>query len=256
MIFQLDESDFVSRIRLTTDFKGMLPDATPVDMKNFLLKDVFKVYPDLINKWYSQDCSDYWTITNDTLTFYVKIDKNKNRYPVDEAYYMEKPVEAIDLVVSCYSIFKSMKNEPIKLLNDPIFFLDSVNVSRFDIQKLDPKSVSFINVYKDSHAIKLMGPFGKDGVIYITTKKYAMEKYWQFLSSRSQEYLKVVPSPGSDSDIVYIINNKVFKKDTESNLFSIDAATFIDLKVISQKELHKQFKVKGKKAGIVIRTTN
>jgi len=87
MIFQKDQnSDYVSKIRLTRQYKGNLPDGNFVNLKKFLLKDLFKLYPQLKSKWGSRGCSDYWNFSNDTISFYVKIDKNKMpQFPADLA---------------------------------------------------------------------------------------------------------------------------------------------------------------------------
>ncbi|WP_415060293.1 hypothetical protein, partial [Flavobacterium sp.] len=73
MIFQKTQtSDEISKIRLTKDFKGNLPDGTPIDLSNLKLRDVFNIYPKLKDTWGSRGCSDYWSFANDTLFFYVK----------------------------------------------------------------------------------------------------------------------------------------------------------------------------------------
>jgi hypothetical protein len=97
IIFQKDQStDYISKIRLTKTFKGNLPNGTPIDMQNLTLKEVFKTHPELFGKWGSRGCSTFWNISNDTISFFVKIDSNrKPQYPVDEAYYSEKPIANI-----------------------------------------------------------------------------------------------------------------------------------------------------------------
>jgi hypothetical protein len=108
IIFQKDQStDVISKIRLTKEFKGNLPDGTPIDLKILKLKDVFKIYPKLKDTWGSRGCSNYWSFANDTLFFYVKIDTTKKpQFPIVEAYYYDKPIEAVDLLISCYRIFE------------------------------------------------------------------------------------------------------------------------------------------------------
>ena len=102
-----------------------------------MLKDLFKLYPAFKDKWGSRGCSDYWNFLNDTLSFFVKIDKSKQpQFPVDESYYENKPIEAIDLVTSCYNF----KNDDAKVLieddsKDPIFFIDSIRVNKRVLQK-------------------------------------------------------------------------------------------------------------------------
>ncbi|MCU0352029.1 MAG: hypothetical protein MUF43_14565, partial [Flavobacterium sp.] len=67
IIFQKDNNnDFISKIRLTKGFVGLLPDGTPINMKTLTAKDVLKIYPKY-DTWKSRGCSDYWNLTNDTL---------------------------------------------------------------------------------------------------------------------------------------------------------------------------------------------
>lgn len=257
IIFQKDQNtDYISKIRLTKNFKGQLPDGTPVDLQNLTLKEVFKTYPELSEKWGSRGCSTFWNVGNDTISFFVKIDGNKKpQYPVDEAYYAEKPVEAIDIKISCYSIFTRANNKYKKLFDDPVFFIDSVNVTRIELQNYQPTDIAVVTVYKDTNAIKLVGPQGKDGAIYIETKKFARNKYWNFFKDKSAEYLKVVPSPESDSSVMYILNGKALTKNFEGDISRIDEKSFINLQVIDKTQLLKDYGIKDKLFGIVIRAS-
>ncbi|OJY89999.1 MAG: hypothetical protein BGP13_23150 [Sphingobacteriales bacterium 40-81] len=255
MIFQKDQStDQISKIRLTKDFKGNLPDGTPIDMHNLRLKDVFNIYPKLKDTWGSRGCSDYWHFANDTLFFYVRVDTTKKpQFPIDEAYYYDKPIEAIDLMVSCYRIFE--KNERYKqLLNDPIFFIDSVNVTRIEMQEYQPNDIAAVTVYKDANAIKLVGEQGKFGVVYIETKRFARNKYWNYFKSKSADYLKNVPTPQSDSSVIYILNGKVLKTNFEGDLSGIDDKNFIKLTVIDKQKLSKDYNISDKSFGVIIKT--
>ena len=255
LILQKDQtSDEISKIRLTKDFKGNLPDGTPIDLKNLKLKDVFRIYPKLKDSWQSRGCSDYWHFANDTLFFYVKIDTTKKpQFPIDEAYYYDKPIEAIDLTISCYRIFEK-KERYEQLLNDPVFFIDSINVTRLELSQYQPTDIALVTVYKDTNAIKLVGEQGKFGAIYVETKKFARNKYWNYFKSKSADYFKVVPTLESDSLIIYILNDKVLRTNFESDLSGISDKTFIDLTVIDKDRLKKEYKVSGKSFGVVIRT--
>ena len=257
MIFQKDqETNYISKIRLTKDFIGHLPDGTFIDMHKLLAKDVIKLYPKYDGSWILRGCSDYWNLTNDTLSFFVKIDKNKvPQYPLDEPYYLEKPIEGIDLLVSCYGVFKKANHEYDQLFDNPVYFLDSVNVTEIELQKYKPTDFAFVTVYKDSNAIKLIGQQGKYGVIYIETKKFVRNRYWNFFKNKSSDYLKVVSTPDNDQDIVYILNGKVLKTNYEAELATITDKNFIDLKVIDKDSLKKDYNVKGKQFGIVINIT-
>jgi hypothetical protein len=254
IIFQKDnDNDFISKIRLTKDFVGLLPDGTPIDMKMLTAKDILKVYPKF-DTWKSRGCSDFWKLTNDTLSFFVKIDKSKKpQYPVDEAFYSEKQIEGIDLVISCYSIFEKANKPYKKLFDDPIFFIDSLNVTRIELQQYQPTDIAVVTVYKDSNAIKLVGQQGKNGVVYVETKKFAKSKYWNFFRQKSAEYLNLVPNSKSDSSVVYILNDKVLTTNFEGDLSTIDDKTFINLKIIDKQKLLADFGIADKQYGILIK---
>jgi hypothetical protein len=257
IIFQKDqETDFISKIRLTKDFKGNLPDGTPINMRHLLLQDVFKMYPALKDKWGSRGCSNYWSFSKDTLLFYVKIDTTKKpQFPIDEAYYYSKPIEAIDLRISCFSIFDKANRKYDQLFTDPVFFLDSVNMTRIELQKYKPTDFATVTVYKDSNAIKLVGDQGKYGAVYIETKKFARNKYWNFLKRKSNDYLKAVPSPEDEKNVVYILNDKILKTNYEADLSVLNEENFIDMEVIDKKTLKKVYKISNKEFGVVIHST-
>jgi hypothetical protein len=255
LVFQKDPTtEEISKIRLTREFKGNLPGGPQIDLSNLILSEVFKIYPFLKDKWGSRGCSNYWNIGNDTLSFYVKIDSTKKpQYPVDEDYYNEKQIDAIDLKVSCYKLFEP----PLKykqLLSDPIYFIDSVNVTRIELQNLNAKDVAEIVVYKDTNAIKLVGDQGRFGAVYIETKTFAKNKYWNFFKSKSEIYFKIVPTPESDSAIAYILNGKVLGTNFEGDLSNINDQSFVYLKVIDKDKLKKEYKVTGKSFGVLIST--
>lgn len=258
LIFQKEEenSDYISKIRLTKDFKGNLPNGKYIDLKELKLKDVFLIYPNFKDKWGSRGCSEYWNFSNDTISFFVKIDKNiQPQFPINEAYYLDKPVEAIDLLISCYSL----SHKPVDLFkepdNEPLYFLDSIQVNRGVLNLYEPTEIAAVTVYKDTSAIKIAGEKGKNGVIYITTKVYARDKYWTYFKSKSADYAKAVPSIKKEENVVYILNDKVLVKDFEGDLYFIDNNNFIDLKVIDKKQLQEVYNIKDKKWGIIIKTT-
>ena len=255
LIFQKDQNTGqISKIQLTKDFAGKLPDGKFIKMEGLLLKDLFKLYPQLKNTWGSRGCSDYWNFSNDTLSFYVKIDKSKQpQFPIDEKYYENKSVEAAELAISCYSFQPDLPK--IKFNdhpNDPVFFLDSVRVNRGVLENYSPSEFVSITVYKDSNAVKRIGPDGKNGLVYLETKEFARRKYWAYFKSKSSEYGKVVSSPENDVEVQYVLNNEVLKESFEADLESINDRNFKAIKVISQPELLKVYGIKNKKYGIII----
>src|SRR6185312_7244908 len=184
MIFQKDQNtDQISKIRLTKEFKGNLPDGKFIDMNKLSLSDIFKMYPGLKNKWGSRDCSDYWNFSNDTLSFFLKIDKNKQpQFPVDEAYYDDKQIAAVDLAISCYGFSKSdhQNAEILSNPNEPVFYLNGTRVNQRVLENFDPSEFASVTVYRGKEAIGRAGPDAKSGLFYIETKKFAKQRYWNY----------------------------------------------------------------------------
>jgi hypothetical protein len=256
LIFQKDDENKISKIRLTKDFTGKLPDGTQINLKTLLLKDVLKIYPALNAKWGSRPCSDFWSFSNDTLAFFVKIDKNKNpQFPIDEKYYLDKPIEGIDLMISCYSLSHKHDNIDLFPLNEPMIFVDSIRLNQKAVENMyQPTEFAFVTVYKDSDATRIAGKEAKNGAIYIITKSFAEEHYWNYFKSKSQNYQKLVPDIETASKVVYILNNKVLENNFDKDLFVINDSSFIDLTVIDIEKLKSDYKILDKSIGVIIRT--
>ncbi|RZJ49182.1 MAG: hypothetical protein EOO44_18740 [Flavobacterium sp.] len=251
MIFQKEEnSDLISKIRLTTEFIGNLPDGTYIDMPKTTAKDVLKKYPAL-NTWGSRDCSDYWSLSNDTISFFIRIEKTP-RYPIDENYYLDKPVAGIDIVLSCYK--KKTETNFVLIPKDPVFFIDSLKVSKQELTKYEPNEIASLTVYKDKNATDILGAEAVNGLIYIETKKFARERYWKFLKIMSNKYLEIVPHPSQEQNVVYVLNDKVLKTNFEGDLAGIDKSNLIDFRIINSQELEKAYNISDKKWGIILKT--
>jgi hypothetical protein len=135
---------------------------------------------------------------------------------------------------------------------EPIMFLDGIRTH--DLNSINPKDLAAVRVYKDTSAIKIIGEEGKNGLIYIFTKVYAREKYFNFFQSISDEYRKKVPTLKEENDIIYILNNKILKDDYIGELFWILDKDSIEMNIIEANTLAKDYKISGKKWGIKITT--
>jgi hypothetical protein len=256
MIFQEGNvPGYVGKIRLTKEFKGQLPDGTNIDLATMKLRDVFTVYPSLNEKgWGSRGCSGYWHFTMGEVMFFVKIDKSiQPQYPVREADYLDKPVEGIDFVTSCYGLL--MPETPIRLFRDgePMYFLDSIRTNESFLEEvLDKNEVAAVNIFKGEEAIRMGGSDAKNGIVMIFRKEYAREKYWTLFRRESSAYAAAVPL-SDDSDVVYIVNGKVLSDGYEGQLFNISKSNLVSIVVIDQQQLKKKYGKKGR-VGVVIRT--
>ena len=253
IIFQKDDENFISKLRLTKDFVGKLPDGTSINMKTLLAKDVINLYPKF-NNWGSRGCSDYWNLSNDTLSFFVKIDRKKlPQYPIDEAYYLQKPIEGIDLMMSCYSVYHKSESLPLFPADQPMYFIDSIRTNKAFLEEAyQPSEIAFVSVYKDSNAIKIAGQEAKNGAIYITTKSFARQHYWSYFKSKSPEYLQNVPDLKAEREVIYILNGKVLTKNYESELFTVNDSNFIEMSIIDKKQLKSKYNIFNKKLAFLI----
>ena len=254
MIFQKQQtSDKISKIRLTKGYIGKLPDGKSINLNTLLLKDLFIMYPQFKENWNSRGCSNYWKFSNDTMSFYVKIDpKIKPQFPINEMHYLEKPIEGVDLVLSCYGVPKENSHIATLIPTEPIYYVDSVRATKDDLMRYEPTQIASVTVYREKSATEILGNEGKHGLIYIETKPFAKSRYWKFLSSKSEEYKKLVPEPIKDDGVIYILNGKVLKGNFEGDLASIDATNFIELQIINKETLKREFGIKTGNLGVRI----
>ncbi len=149
---------------------------------------------------------------------------------------------------------QSPKSVIKKLGDDPVFFIDSINVDKAELYKYQPTDIATVSVYKDSNAIRLVGPGGKDGAVYIETKVFAKNRYWQYFKTKSAEYANLIPTPASDSLVQYILNRRILKENFEGTLSSIDDKTFKEILIVDKRTLEKEYKITNKSFGVVIKS--
>jgi len=135
---------------------------------------------------------------------------------------------------------------------NPVFYLDSVEADQATILRVKPETIASLTIHDDSSSVKLVGPRGVDGVVFIETKSFARHRYWRFLSSRSSEYAKQVPTPESDNVVQYILNDRILTNDFEGNLSLLNDSLVKEIQIVNRKYLKKKYGIKGKQFGVVI----
>lgn len=158
------------------------------------------------------------------------------------------------LVATLPTFGQSPKKTIKKLGEEPVFFIDSMNVDKSELMKYQPEQIAQVSVYKDSNAIKLVGPEGKDGVVYIETKIFAKNKYWNYFKMKSADYAKIVLTPQADSAVQYILNGRILTKNFEEDLSLIGDDILKEIKVIDKKILQKEYNITDKSYGILIKS--
>jgi hypothetical protein len=157
-------------------------------------------------------------------------------------------VSLLTLTVAGQSPKRAIK----KLGNNPIFFVDSVCVDKSELSNYQPTDIAAVSVYKDSSAINLVGPEGKDGVVYIETKVFAKKRYWTYFTSKSAAYASLVPTPESDSVVQYILNKRVLTINFEGDLALINDSLFKALTILDPETLQMKYGISGKTIGVWI----
>ncbi len=138
--------------------------------------------------------------------------------------------------------------------NDPLFYVDSARVNRIELEKLNPSEILSVSVYKDANITKLAGLDAKDGIVYVTTRVYVRNKYWNYFKSKSSEYSKIVLTPDADSTIQYILDKHILNTNIEGDLSSMDDTTFKEIRIVDKDTLQKEFGIYGKTYGVIIKT--
>jgi hypothetical protein len=151
---------------------------------------------------------------------------------------------------------QTVKNEADTSAGEPIYFLDENLITGNDLKTVDPKDLAAVEILKDSTAISRMGNAGRFGVIFITTKKHAREKYQAYFKSKSDEFARIVPTAEEENRVVYILNDKILKDGCEADLMFINDSNFLDLNIIDSQQLRKNYIIRDKKFGIVVHTVN
>lgn len=161
------------------------------------------------------------------------------------------------ITLFCISIFtinfaQTPKEETSKLGSDPMFFIDSIRVNGNELQNYDPNEIASVTIYRDEDALNLFPLEGKDGVVYIQTKKFSKTRFQDYFKTKSAEYKKLLLKENDDTKLQYILNGKILTENFEGDLASLDDKVFKSLKVIHKNELQKKFKIEDKEYGIII----
>ncbi|NIG54304.1 hypothetical protein [Chitinophaga sp. Cy-1792] len=139
--------------------------------------------------------------------------------------------------------------------DDPVYVVDSVRVSSSAANNFTPDQIGLITIAKGRKAVLLYGNQAENGVVYIETKPFARKRVDQLLRTSSPSYDSLRRVQPLDSNLVYIVNDKIVTPTDEARLFTVDRRTFQSLQILSSKELEDKYHLTGKKAGVAILST-
>jgi len=149
----------------------------------------------------------------------------------------------------------SVKNLAKKLGPDPLYFIDSVKISKDDLKNLDAKTICSLTVLTDTDATNKFGPNARDGVVLLVTKAQAKRNYIRFFRRKSTHYDSLMNKMKSDSTFQYIINDKIKidGNNSEGDLAAINDDLFISLEILSADDLKNKYSIIDKSVGVLIR---
>jgi hypothetical protein len=157
-------------------------------------------------------------------------------------------------VISCYSFNHFVPKDLYfeKNPDEPIYFLDSIEMNKMALENFDPSDFVSIKVVKGKNAIKLLGEKGKNGIVYIETKAAAKQRYWAYFKSISKDLAKLTVNPANDELIQFILNGRSITTDFDNQLMEINDKNLKSIKLIGTDELIKTYGVKNKSYGVII----
>jgi len=147
-------------------------------------------------------------------------------------------------------VLKSTKNP--ELGDNPYVEIDGRKISNEEFLNYDPNMVAVLTVYDGKEAIEKYGDKGKDGVLIVTSKNLARDRFHKFFASVSSDYEKV-KLQYDDTDIQYILNKKILDKNYEGGLSLIAKNDLKSITIVQQEELIDKYNIKDKKIGVIIR---
>ncbi len=139
-----------------------------------------------------------------------------------------------------------------KLGKSPYYEFNGVETQMSELRNVSSDSIATIETFFDEDAVDRYGEKARDGAVLIITKDRAREMYIAFFSKRSEKYASLIEEVG-DTNIQYILNDKVKTNDFEGSLSMITDKEFKRLKIISKEVLQKKYGVSDKQYGVVIK---
>jgi outer membrane receptor protein involved in Fe transport len=107
----------------------------------------------------------------------------------------------IILLLCCPFVMKAQNNK------EPLYIADSVKITKSQLNAINPNDVSDVTILKRPADIARYGPEGINGVVVITTKKFAIASYQEKFSSFSDDLESYLTSHGKDdSQFIYLVD--------------------------------------------------
>lgn len=159
------DEKLISKIHLTKEFKGYLPDGKFIEMKTLRVSSVVSMYTSIIDITPNK-CNGYFELIKDEgQNFMLKVYKtNKPSNGANQINYEQQLTEGIDIIIECYIDSREDNHKPLYILNGK-------ETKEEEILALNPDRIKSITVLKDHSAEIKYGKKGKNGVVEIKLKE-------------------------------------------------------------------------------------
>lgn len=114
-----DYSELLSSIFLKDNFSGTLRELPIADFSKITVRDITAYFKDL--DWSITGVSDYWIYGNDTVNFYIKVDKSIPRFPLDEKFYEDKHPVLAKVQFLCSKIYGDVYTKNDTVMQKPLY---------------------------------------------------------------------------------------------------------------------------------------
>ncbi len=134
---------------------------------------------------------------------------------------------------------------------EPLFVVDG-KIYKRSIKRLNPKNILEVSVLKGAEAEILYGSGGGNGVVIITTKRYATFQYQKKLSAFSKAYVDYLDKhKGDDSEVAFIVDGEQLTgySDRITKLFKLSIE-----KIKSAEFSTKSIDIRDKTPALIITT--
>jgi hypothetical protein len=140
--------------------------------------------------------------------------------------------------------------------DDPIqvYVVDSVEVPSKAVNGLGPDQIAMITIARGKKTVEKYGERATNGVFYIETKAFARKRYSRLFSSISPAYEAAFQRYGGDSSFQYIMGDSLITSNQESQLATLERKDITDIRILGGDALKKEYGVKEKEVGVVIKT--
>ncbi|CDF78397.1 peptidase, M56 family [Formosa agariphila KMM 3901] len=182
--------------------------------------------------------NDVMYISDDVKTTQKTTEKSKWDFQISEVEFSEN----LDSIKD-EKTFNIPENSSVQLKSnlqeEPLILVDGKEISKTDMDNIDPNSIEQVNVIKDEKLTEKFGEKGKNGVVEISTKSSKSNSNPWKISPEVTE----LSTTGPQANVIYIIDGK---ESTQKEVDEINPDTIESINVIKDNNATAKYGDKAK----------